>query len=379
MVREEFINMFPEEVIKILQKYQENNFNELNSINNNISEIIKQLKFVRSNLSKQLSELVDNDNINDNEQELLDDTKALRNYIQSIQLLKIENKLTNNTLSEEIAEEVSLPIFDKKVYLYLVSDDICPFCNCKMSRHLVYYQRIIDYSLKNEDVMWNRCPACKRLFVLDYDTEEFDFNGTNIMLNEEKYDEIPLINIYSVIVLSNTLNCSTNHKTKDLLAKIPVLNEDGEISYLKINASYCFNCKRFTILKSDFISIKDIIMCKVIDETSDYSNMVNNYFEIEQKKSILFQYGYNVQTKKNLSEIQRHIILSSIIEAQIMNRRDVINHINTLIERGSKIHSWNNATQKWKEDKQFVSEYKSDSLPEVIFSNIILKYKYQKH
>ena len=56
-----------------------------------------------------------------------------------------------------------------------------------------------------------------------------------------------------------------------------------------------------------------------------------------------------------------------------------INHINTLIDRGSKIPSWSNATQKWKEDKKFVSEYKSDSLPEVIFTNIILKYRNQNH
>ena len=137
-----------------------------------------------------------------------------------------------------------------------------------MSRHLVHYQRIIGSELKDENVMWNRCQACKRLFVLDFDAEEFDFNSTNVILNKEKYDEIPPIDIYSAIVLSNTLNCSSNHKTKDLVAKIPVLNEDGEISYLKINASYCFDCKRFTILKSDFLAIKDIIICKVIDETS---------------------------------------------------------------------------------------------------------------
>ena len=71
--------MFPEEISKILQKYQKNNTNELNSINNSISEISKQLKSVRGNLSKELSELIDNDNIDDKEQELLDDTKTLRN------------------------------------------------------------------------------------------------------------------------------------------------------------------------------------------------------------------------------------------------------------------------------------------------------------
>jgi len=369
--------MFPDEIIDILVKYQANNSVLLADINSNISTIIEKLYSINQNLAEQIKELILDKDTNNNAGEIMNDSVTLRNYIKSIQLLNINN-IVSNELLVETSEELTPQIFEKKVYTYLVADDICPFCNYKMSRHLVHYQRIVNSQLKNEDVKWNRCPACKRLFVLDYDAEEFNFNDTNIVLNEEKYDVIPPIDIYSVIVLSNTLNCSSNHNTDDLIAKIPVLNEDGEISYLKINASYCYDCKRFTILKSDFIAIKDIVMCKVIDETSDYSNNSENEFDMEQRRSILFQYGYNVQTKKNLSEKQRHIILSSVIEAQIMNRRDVINHINTLIERGSKIPSWLNATQKWKEDKQFVSEYKSDTLPEVIFNNIILRYKTQK-
>lgn len=366
--------MFSEEIIRILLKYQNDNNKVLHNINDHISSIIENLYIVNENLAEQIKKLVLDKDTDNNAEEIVNDSITLRNYIKSIQLLNINDIVSNESLIET-SEELAPPTFEKKVYPYLVADDICPFCNYKMSRHLVHYQRIVNSQLKNEDVMWNRCPACKRLFVLDYDAEEFDFNDTNVVLNKEKYDTIPPIDIYSIIVLSNTLNCSSNHNTDDLIAKIPVLNEDGEISYLKINASYCYNCKRFTILKNDFIAIKDIVMCKVIDETSDYSNNSENEFDFEQRRSVLFQYGYNVQTKKNLSEKQRHIILSSIIEAQIMNRRDVINHINTLIDRGSKIPSWNNATQKWKEDKQFVSGYKSDTLPEVVFNNIILKYK----
>lgn len=187
---------------------------------------------------------------------------------------------------------------------------------------------------------------------------------------------IPDIDIYTIIVLSNTLKCSSSHNIIDIVAKLPVLNEHGEISYINKNASYCSTCNRFTILKEDFNTIKDVIMCKVIDETiSYYENNCSSDMEIMQKNSILSQYGYNVQARKDLSEQQRHIILSSIIEAQILTRREVIDHITTLIDRGSKIPNWKSATQKWKDDRQFVSEYHSDSLPEVIFNSIILKYK----
>lgn len=217
--------MFPEEIVKILQKYQDNNQKELTSINEDIQDIILQLKYICSSLSHDIQKLIDTGIIHDNEDELFQDTKTLRNFINSINLLNISDNTSANI--EEVSEELSPIIFDKKVYPYLISDDICPFCNYKMSHHLVHYQRIVNSQIKNEDVMWNRCSLCKRLFVLDYDAEEFDFNDTNVILNKEKYDTIPPIDIYTVIVLSNTLKCSSNHKTKDLLAKIPVLDENG--------------------------------------------------------------------------------------------------------------------------------------------------------
>lgn len=207
-----------------------------------------------------------------------------------------------------------------------------------------------------------------------YDSKSLRKYINSIKFLNDKFDTIPLIDIYSVIVLSNTSRCSSEHKTKDIIAKIPVISSDGEFKYYEINASYCFNCKRFTILKEDFKNIKDVIMCKIIDETKEIEQEDDNEFEIEQNKSLLYNYGYNVQTKTNLSVEQRQIILSSVIEAQIMDKRDIVNHINILIDRGSKIPSWHLATQKWKDDKQFVNEYKSGDLPQVIFDNIILRY-----
>ena len=366
------IILFPDKIVEIIQKYKLYNQSSIIDINDNLLKIITDLESINMSIIDKITKLLVDKNTDNNVESLVHDSIDLRNFKNSIKLLDVE--LYDNVPDETDTLEESSIIFDKKVYPYLVSDDICPFCNVKLMPYTIYYQRIISGKINSESVMWYRCPACKKLFAIDYDIEDFDFENTSIDLNKSKYNEIPQIDFYSAIVLSNTLKCSLNHRSKDLIAKIPILNEDGEFSYLKINASYCPICHRFTILKEDFSTIKDIILCRVIDETTEYKNNSNNDIEIEQKQSILYQYGYNVQTKKNISEKQRHIILSSIIEGQIMTRRDVINHINTLIDRGTKIPSWKNATQKWKDDKQFVSEYKSDTLPEVIFKNIILKY-----
>lgn len=365
--------MLTKDIINILEKYQENNKREIQAINTNILEISSQLAFIRENLAKYMSELITNDKFDD-VNEIMKDSKCLLEYINSVSKVNIKETTIYQT---EIAEEIT-PIFTKKVYPYLVSDDICPFCNVKFVQHYIYYQRIRDDKIHDESVIWYRCPACNKLFVIDYEADDFDFDNTNIFLNKDKYNEIPSINIYTLIVLSNTLKCSSNHDTKDIIAKLPVLNEYGQISYISVNASYCPNCNRYTILKEDFNAIAGIVTCKVIDETASYDGSSESDIEINTKQSILAQYGYNVQTKKDLSEQQRHIILSSIIEAQIMTRREVIDHISTLIERGSKIPNWKFATQKWKEDRQFVSDYQSDCLPEVVFNNIILKYRKPK-
>lgn len=363
--------MFPEEIKQILNKYQNNNEGSIQNINKNIDTIITEFKIINVNIANQLKKLAIAENTNNNAEELLKDSIALRDYINSITSLEFEKTYKDDTTN--IMAELGV-IFDKNVSPYLISDDLCPFCNVKLVPHIIYYQRNLNNKLVDETIEWYKCPNCEKFFVLDYDAESFNFDNTNITLNKDKYDEIPLIDIYSVIVLSNTLKCSSNHQSKDLLAKIPVLNESGQISYIRISASYCFDCERFTILKDDFNAIKDVVMCKVIDETSEGQSN-NCDMEMGQKQSILYNYGYNVQTKKNLSGQQRRIILSSVIEANIMNRRDVINHISTLIERGSKISSWKDATQKWKTDRKFVTEYQKDCLPEVIFNNIILKYR----
>lgn len=372
--------MLPKEIISIINKYIQDDSKFIIDLNKNITNISMVLKAINGVIANQIQELLTNIDSDVDETELLQDTKTLKCFIKTIEIIgnfvpdeqHIEN---GQTSTGEISEELSPPLlFDKKVYPYLIDDDICPFCNIKLKPYTIYYQRIVNNHVNGEQVQWYRCPNCNKMFTLDFDIVDFDFENTNIILNRTKYNEIPQIDIYSVIILSNILNCTINHKTKDIIAKLPVLNEDGQISYLKVNASYCFNCNRFTILKEDFLAIKDVVICKVIDETTT-GTQSESEFNMTDKDSVLTQYGYNVQTKKNLSNQQRQIILSSLIEANIMNRTDVINHLITLIERGSKIPSWKDATNKWKEDKAFVAEYQKDCLPEVIFNNIILKYR----
>ena len=52
-----------------------------------------------------------------------------------------------------------------------------------------------------------------------------------------------------------------------------------------------------------------------------------------------------------------------------------MDHLTTLIDRGSKIEKWYQATQKWKIDRQFVSGYNQDTYSQVCTNRVTLKYQ----
>ena len=207
-----------------------------------------------------------------------------------------------------------------------------------------------------------------RKYIHTINTINFDYNINEGIEQEKQLD------IFSIIVLSNTLKCSFNHQTMDIIANIPVMYSDEDIRLIPVCASYCKECRRYTMLKDDFKKITGIIMCKVIDETTTSTNTSLSELGIEPKNSILYQYGYNVKSKIDLPDKERHIILASLVEAKIATRMQIMDHLTILIERGSKRQNWKEATEKWKQDKYFVQSYKTENLPNVIFDKIILGY-----
>lgn len=367
------VNMHLEEIIELLKKYQNEYWypQTIEEINNSIQNISNTLKDVKTYLSNKLYEINSSDSTEDcNENDMLSDIKLIKDKIKEIKgicpMIPVNKPCNEDT---EI-------IFDKNVRIYVTSDNLCPLCNYKLYPYTIYYQRNVNNKINSESVSWYRCSACHKLFVLDYDTEDFDFNDTNIILDKRFCDTIHPIDINSVIVLKNTLKCSFNHNTNDIIAKIPVLDKNGEVYYVETGVSYCSVCNRFTILKDEFDKISDIVTCKVIDETSSSNpGDQTQTNETENDGSILKYYGYNVQTQKNISEQQRHIILSSVIEAGIMSRGQVVDLLGINIKRKSTRPDCQLAIQKWKEDINFVNTYKTEELPKVVFDKIILKYK----
>ena len=360
--------MLTDDVIQVLQKYQETNPAIISEINNDINNITLKLKNIKDYLAKEITLLANDDSPDNNIEEIVHDSKILKKYISAIKLIPV---------NKHILTEEQLPIVDiiDKILVYVIDDSICPKCNT----HIKDYK--IDYIQKSmsKSVMWHKCPTCNQLFVINYETGYFDNSNTNIIL-DYTYHEQRTVTFNDVIVLSNVRSCTIKeHGLADVIARLPIFLNEGDIGFTDISISYCPKCNKYIMLKKDFKQIEGVIACKVIDQTTSQNNNYNyDEIEIEQKKSILYQYGYNVKTKAGLSDKQRHMILAAVVESQILTRGQICSHLDTLIERGSKIEKWKLATQKWKQDRQFVKKYNIKNLPPVLFNKVILKYNVSK-
>ena len=217
--------------------------------------------------------------------------------------------------------------------------------------------------------------------LIDYDKDDPDINNSpqTASSNGTLKDIAGVdINFADVIVLSNINYCTyKGHSVDDVMSHIPTFTPDGKIKYIDMNLTYCNQCDKYIMLKSDFKSISGIIACEVVDETTSYNYNNSDSIEISQSESLLYKYGYNVKTKENISDKQRHLILAAVIESGILTRDQICSHLDTLIERGSKIDRWKLATQKWTQDRQYVKKYNSSHLPEILLNKVILKYHKQ--
>lgn len=362
--------MNTKEIIEIINTYGTDE--QIQDINKDFQFFADNIRRVRNDMINQLQNMYLDEDLENDTTIINENIVSINKYLKSIK--EVQSTLKCKIEQEEIHKPI-IPEFDSKIHIHLVDDDLCPECNVKLHPSPINYQIIIQNTIHSRLIKWYKCPVCKKLFVLDCDIENFNFEKTNIILDEKYHQSVPPVSIYSVVVLSNTLKCSSKCHTTDVVAKLPTFDKDGKLAYVSVHASYCFNCKEFTILKDDFSRIKNVVICKITDKTSEYNSKQKDDIDIAQRNSVLFNYGYNVQTKADLSEVQRHRILASVIEAGIMTRRGILDHLTTLIQRGNKIPSWRLATDKWLNDKKYISNYRSDMLPEYIFDNIILRYK----
>lgn len=366
--------MFSNELVKILQKYQDTNQSQISSINDNITNIIKSISDIRSNLSEKLQDLLQQGK---NADELYNDIKALNEQILRIQTIKIVNQIDKKAeIIYSVVEE-----FSNKIYLYIVDDDLCPMCNVKLIQHTIYYEEKENDRISKKFKKWYCCPNCYRLFALDYDVEDFKTENTNIVFNTQYYNYNKVF-FHDAIVIFNINKCSAhNHKIEDLTCDLPVILSDGTIEYVTVPIIYCKTCKRYVMLKSIYNKLKGIPACIIIDETHDRTSFTEEDFFYGDNKggSKLYKYGYNVNCTDKLTVEQRHTILVMQLLSHNITKGEIFSILDTNINNGIKRKNskkdWSKAVDKWMEDKEFVKNVNlEEEAHKIDINRLVLKF-----
>lgn len=374
--------MFPKEIVEIIQKYQTLNCS-IKNINDHIESILSELSEINNNITEQLYFMMDKKNIDSSEESLLKDSQSLRNFMVTIAPIDDVAISTTNGLTKEFpssSTEATLNNEDMsnnqkdKVIVNVIKNMVCPHCKVRINSYMIHY--ICNGT--ESGIWWYRCPKCNKLYCIESELKDFDFSKTNIVLNWmfDDSDNFKEIHSNDTIILSTLRYCNyKEHAIKDVLANIPIFNESGKVDFITRNISYCPECDKYIMLKYDYKLISGIIACKVIDNTTNKNTELKDDIEISQHESLLYKYGYNVKSKNAIPDKQRHIILASLVESNILTREQICSHLDTLIERGDKIEKWENATQKWKQDREYVKKYNTSNLPKILIDKVILKYQ----
>lgn len=369
--------MLPEDVVSVLMKHQGDVAEEISNINLAIERISDALKLTNALLIDSLSSYAKKSETSnlDKEVELLNDSKILRAYIESMKQICIT--VQDDELITSVNPKRS--VLKKNRTVFVLPDTFCPICHQELIKHFKNYHAIDNGLMVNKFEEWYRCPNHPgRIFSPDTDVVKFDTQNTNVKFNLQYYNKISL---HDAIVIFNINKCANhNHEIEDVECNLPVIMPNGEIKYQDVPIIHCKSCNRYVMLKSVYDKLSGVPLCVIKDETKvTYQTTEEQFIYSDKGGSKLHQYGYNVNCNDKLTVEQRHTILLTQLLAKNITKGEIYSILDTNIQNGLKRKDskkdWSNAVSKWQSDRKYVEDVDLNLSHERInISRLILKY-----
>lgn len=124
------------------------------------------------------------------------------------------------------------------------------------------------------------------------------------------------INYGDFVVRTNLFRCFyKDHLVEEIIGLLKIITPQGKEVTDKVACAYCSKCNCYYMLTSEYnrVSQKGIILCQLIDKDDYYKTGTFNRMN-RVNESLLMQNGYNVKANVGLTDIQRQMILESIME-----------------------------------------------------------------
>lgn len=286
---------------------------------------------------------------------------------------KIDNKnVTNKMISKSKPKHQNQTIKEipyEKVEKTKITIDFNIVKNCRYFKNKIctYFNDVCNPNsirCKNPDILLH-----KDRHISQNSNKQSVTNKTEIKKSEKSQ-------YVKAVVLSHNRKCVyEEHHLTPVTAIIKVLAiNNNKVIDVKIPAAHCKECNQYIILKTDFNSIKQkgTLLCRVIDETPEYiaKHKNSSYSGTESK---VHRLGYNViKQGYNYTFAQRRIILANIIENYGITQHEILSMLDTNIARKINLPNYTEAVEKWQKDREFVANYKTGDVPEVIIDEIIV-------
>lgn len=223
----------------------------------------------------------------------------------------------------------------------------------------LYSFRIDIGSLHNEF----RAPSAKEVWKY---LEKIEKDKTKIEVKsvEEKAFARKEIEFVDMVVKCQTISCDNNHEIEDVTAVFTIIR-NGVIRHVEVPAGYCKECDCYFILESTYKSVKQKgrLLCQVVTEAGfrRIKRGNANFSDTWAEESPLKIAGYNVDARQNLSAFERQLILEYIVDSGILTKNRIIIYLDGFISTRMSLSNMQNAISKWKEDRDYIANYKLGS------------------
>ena len=217
-----------------------------------------------------------------------------------------------------------------------------------------------------EDIFYFESEKLKKVFIDKLNECLWGYHG--------KYDSCSTRKIKhkATPVPSLIYRCLNNeHNAEKQWAAIDIVLPNGKIITRSVYSTHCSKCGKTYVLKKDIDELNEmgVLLCRIdkedLNDYLDIKSLDYKYLLIQRK---LERYGYIVgDNKKNLTDIQRTIILDNIVKHKIESPNNLVDFLNWLITKSISESKYsyvpNNILDKWRHDREFLKNHELYKTP----------------
>lgn len=169
-------------------------------------------------------------------------------------------------------------------------------------------------------------------------------------------------------VCKGVASCEKRHHE---ITTVTGLIPTGDHKLAKLtDVNYCRQCGIYFLSLDEYKHFQDKygLLLGNIQPYEAYSGGIG--FANWAPMSVMKLYGYNVSKAEGLTVMQRHSILSKLIDNKIMSKGAIIDHLNRMIRFQGRRENMEDALEKWYDDLEWVREYEVKSQRQQRFSQV---------